>query len=283
MFVEREEVLDRQKKEKKDLRTKIIALKRSSGKKDKKKLQDDITQLENDLLAKHTKELSELSLDDPEPAEDPKEVEDESPAGQVQRISKAQKRRDKKEADAKRREEELLQAEEDNKNSTRNLESKAINAILKSRNLKLHSIKSDGDCLYNAVKHQLELAGISRSVESLRQTAADHIRANKDELICYMTSAKSDDPMSQEEFDEYCNQVEGTKAWGTQIEIQALSSSLKAVIEVLQSSGSPTISGSEFKQPHLIVTYHRHFFGLGEHYNSTRPVTASAEDDEEED
>lgn len=278
-----DEAIDRHKKEKKDLRTKIIALKRSSGKKDKKKLQDEITQMENDLVAKHAEELSQLTLSDPEVKDETiQDDESASEASQVQRISKAQKRRDKKEIDAKRREDELVQAEEDNKNSTRNLESRAINAILKSRSLKLHSIKSDGDCLYNAIKHQLELVGVMQSVESLRKTAADHIRANKDELICYMPSTKTpDDIMSQEEFDDYCNQVEKTKAWGSQIEIQAISNSIKVKIEVLQSSGSPTISGSEFKK-HLIVTYHRHFFGLGEHYNSTRPVTSGTEDEDDD-
>lgn len=272
---------DRQRQEKKDLRNKIIALKRSSGKKDKKKLQDEITQMENDLVAKHADELSKLSIIDVVTAEPEKEEESTDPAGQ--RISKAQKRRDKKEQDAKRREEELAQAEEDNKFSARNLETKAINTILKSRKLKLQSIKSDGDCMYNALKHQLELAGVNQSVESLRRSAADYIRANKSELICYMTSAKSDDIMSEEEFIEYCRQVEATKAWGSQIELQALSNSLKVKIEVLQASGTPTISGSEFKnRPHLIVTYHRHFFGLGEHYNSTRPLTDDADEDDNE-
>jgi OTU domain-containing protein 6 len=274
-------VIERHRQEKKEMRNKIIALKRSSGKKDKKKLQDEITQMENDMIARQTEEIAKLSINDenvPKPVE---EEESASTEPQAQRISKAQKRRDKKEQDAKRREEELLQAEEDNKNSARNLETKAINGILKARNLKLHSIKSDGDCLYNAIKHQLELSGINQSVESLRKTSADYIRRNRDEMICYMTSAKGDDIMSLDEFEEYCNQVEKTKAWGSQIEIQALSNSLKAKIEVLQSSGSPTISGSDFKLPHLIVTYHRHFFGLGEHYNSTRPITANAEEDEE--
>lgn len=279
-----EETIDRHKKEKKDLRTKIIALKRSSGKKDKKKLQDEITQMENEMIAKHTEELSQLTLNGSEVKEESSQADgSSSEASQVQRISKAQKRRDKKEIDAKRREEELVQAEEDNKNSTRNLESRAINAILKSRNLKLFSIKSDGDCLFNAIKHQLELAGVTQSVESLRKIAADHIRANKDELICYMPSAKTpDEIMSQDEFDDYCNQVEKTKAWGSQIEIQAISNCIKVRIEVLQSNGSPTISGSEFKSPHLVVTYHRHFFGLGEHYNSTRPITSAMEDEEDD-
>lgn len=211
-------------------------MKRTSAKKDKKKLEDEITQMENELIAKHADELAKLSINDDEPAEHDivKSEKDEKPE---MRISKAQKRREKKDQDAKRREEELAQAEIDNKNSARNLETKAINAILKSRKLKLNTIKSDGDCMYNALKHQLELAGESGTVEMLRKTAADYIRANKDELICYMTSAKSDDTMSEEEFLEYCRQVESTKAWGSQVEISALSNSLKLKIEVLQASG----------------------------------------------
>ena len=240
--------------------------------------------MENDLIAKHADELAKLSINSDEPAEPEKTdiVNPENSEKSEVRISKAQKRRDKKDQDAKRREEELAQAEIDNKNSARNLETRAINAILKSRKLKLNTIKSDGDCMYNALNHQLQLAGQPGTVEMLRKTAADYIRANKDELICYMTSIKSDDIMSEEEFLEYCRQVECTKAWGSQVEISALSSSLKLKIEVLQASGTPTISGSEFsKRPHLVVTYHRHFFGLGEHYNSTRPLVEGDEDEVE--
>lgn len=273
-----EDLEDRHRQEKKDLRSQIIALKRNSAKKDKKKLQDEITQMENDLIKRHVEEMAKLTINEPQVPAEP-ETHEQS---QTQRISKAQKRRDKKEQDAKRREEELAQAEEDNKNSARNLETKSINTILTGRKLKLHTIKSDGDCMFNALKHQLDLAGINESVESLRKTAADYIRANKDELICYMTSSKTDDMMSEEEFLEYCRQVECTKAWGSQLEISALSNSLKVKIEVLQASGSPTISGSELKnRPHLIVTYHRHFFGLGEHYNSTKPLVDGEEEEDE--
>ncbi|CRK89623.1 CLUMA_CG003235, isoform A [Clunio marinus] len=276
-----EEILDRHRAEKKDLRNKIINMKRTSGKKDKKKLQEEITQMENDMIARHTEELEKLKLDDSKEEGTSPQIPHQENIEVVQRISKAQKRRDKKEQDAKRREEELIQAEEDNKNSSRNLETKAINLILKARNLSLHTIKSDGDCLYNALKYQLEQVGINQTVESLRKIAADYIRANKDDIICYMTSSKSDDLMSQDEFNDYCNQVENTKAWGSQIEIQAISHSLKVIIEVLQSSGTPIITGSDFVgRPRLVVTYHRHFFGLGEHYNGTK-FASSNEDSEE--
>jgi OTU domain-containing protein 6 len=268
MSEEYDVIIERQRKEKKDLREKIIALKRSEkgSKKDKKKLQDEIAQMEKELIDKHAEELSKLKIEEDNPVEEVDEAS-KSDDGNA-RKSKAQRRRERKEQDNKRRESDIQQGEEANKTSARQLESKAINRILKSRNLVLYHIKSDGDCLYNAIRHQLEFYGIYHSVESLRKISADYIRANKDELIFYMPSSRGDDIMSQEEFDEYCDQVENTKAWGSQIEIQALSNSLKLKIEILQSEGRPTISGENSKI-HLIVTYHRHFYGLGEHYNST--------------
>lgn len=249
--------------------------------------------MEKDLVDRQAEELAKLKIDD-NPADDDQVVDDEQQSDVKSseedasvgiRKSKAQRRRERKEQEAKNRDTEIQQAEEENKTSERQLEIKAINKILKSRNLALHIIKSDGDCLYNSIRHQLELHNIQHTIESLRKISADYIRANKDELICYMPSSRGDDIMSQEEFDDYCNQVELTKAWGSQIEIQALSNALKLKIEVLQAQGRPTISGSDFPNaPHLIVTYHRHFYRLGEHYNSTlstsKPLNhqAAAED-----
>lgn len=237
-----------------------------------------LAQMEKDLVDRQAEELDKLKINDsPEPTSQSTEaaaiIEDEADVKSTEedgiaRKSKAQRRRERKEQEAKKREIEIQQAEEENKTSERQLEIKAINKILKSRTLGLYVIKSDGDCLYNSLRHQLELHNIFHTVESLRKIAADYIRANKDELICYMPSSRGDDIMSQEEFDDYCNQVENTKAWGSQIEIQALSNALKIKIEVLQAQGRPTISGADY-QPHLIVTYHRHFYRLGEHYNST--------------
>lgn len=186
------------------------------------------------------------------------------------------------EIDAKRREEDILLGEEENKNSNRNLEAKALNSILKKKTLSLHSITSDGDCLFNAIKHQLKLNGIVFEVHELRKLAADYIRANSQELSCYMTSSKTNDQMSSEEFEEYVYQLEKTKAWGSQIEIVALSNTLKVKIEVLQATGTPIIQGEhEFKnKPHLIITYHRFFYGLGEHYNSSKPFEESDPEDQ---
>jgi OTU domain-containing protein 6 len=228
--------------------------------------------MEKELVDRQAEELAKLKIDENDPEDNSEEQSDVKSQDDdaAARKSKAQRRRERKEQEAKKREIEILQGEEENKTSVRQLEVKAINKILKSRLLTLSIIKSDGDCLYNSIRHQLELHNMVYSVDTLRKIAADYIRANKDELICYMPSSKGDDIMSQEEFDDYCNQVENTKAWGSQIEIQALSNALKLKIEVLQAQGTSILQGADFPNaPHLIVTYHRHFYGLGEHYNST--------------
>lgn len=239
--------------------------------------------MEKELVERQAEELEKLKVvDNNDEVEEERSVsagtvvaeENEEEENGVARKSKAQRRRERKEQEAKKRDVEIQQAEEENKTSDRQLEIKAINKLLKSRNLALHIIKSDGDCLYNSIRHQLELHNIHHSIEELRKIAAEYIRANKDELICYMPSSRGDDIMSQAEFEDYCHQVESTKAWGSQIEIQALSNALKLKIEVLQAQGRPTISGTDFQNaPHLIVTYHRLFYRLGEHYNSTVRTT----------
>ncbi|XP_067635743.1 deubiquitinase OTUD6B-like [Eurosta solidaginis] len=191
-----------------------------------------------------------------------------------QRISKAQKRRDKKAREARQREEEILAAAEDAKFAPKATELRAIQTKLLERQLTLHNIPSDGDCLYNAVRHQLSQHGLANhSVQKLRNESANYIRTHKDTLICYMTNPKTGDLLTDDEFNKYCETLRTTPAWGGQIELKALSSILKVPIEVLQAEGPSTVQGAdEFAGPNLLITYHRHMYSLGEHYNSTLPI-----------
>ena len=68
-----------------------------------------------------------------------------------------------------------------------------------------------------------------------------------------------------------------------QIELRALTQFLHQPIEVLQAEGRPVLIGEEFAgvEPGLVVTYHRHYFGLGEHYNSTKPIEKEVEEEED--
>ena len=61
-----------------------------------------------------------------------------------------------------------------------------------------------------------------------------------------------------------------TPEWGGQVELLALSSILKRPIEVIQAEGAPVVVGEHFSSSRLLLTYHRHAYGLGEHYNSVQ-------------
>ncbi len=74
-------------------------------------------------------------------------------------------------------------------------------------------------------------------------------------------------------FERYCQSVEGTAAWGGQLELRALAHVLRRRICVF-SAHLPTVEmGEEYAAaggapPPLRVAYQQHAYGLGEHYNS---------------
>lgn len=284
-----DELTTKHRKEKKELQSQIQSLKKSAAKGDKKKrkeVQEEITRLELDLEKRHAEQLNEFQNErNSKPTNTSVETELNSVTNEFNtlttndldnqpKLSKAQKRRNKKASEQKQRDADILASEEANKNGPRMLEHCAIAEILKKRQLKLHSIASDGDCLYKAVAHQLELTGRGAfTVAELRNQTANYILDNKEHLIFYMTNSNTGENLTDDDFVKYCENVRDTPAWGGQIEIKALSSALRVPIEVLQASGPTTIQGSEYEGPNLVVTYHRLMYSLGEHYNSTRPLT----------
>ena len=70
-------------------------------------------------------------------------------------------------------------------------------------------------------------------------------------------------------FAAYCERVVSTHEWGGQIELQALVQILKAGIAVHEAGKQPVQMGEEFGGDAVIsLSYHRHAYSLGEHYNS---------------
>jgi len=55
---------------------------------------------------------------------------------------------------------------------------------------------------------------------------------------------------------------------------------LKCPIKIIQAIGPPTIQGEQFDGEPLILTYHRHLYRLGEHYNSTMTSDSLEQDDD---
>ncbi|XP_055842922.1 deubiquitinase OTUD6B [Episyrphus balteatus] len=293
-----DELNSKHRKEKKELQSQIQSLKKSAAKGDKKKrkeVQEEISRLELDLEKRQANQLNEFQNErnTTQPNEQATGIT-EAPVDEIAvqtvtndflslttndldnqpKLTKAQKRRNKKASEEKQREAEIQASEEENKNGPRMLEHCAIADILKKRQLKLFSIASDGDCLYKAVAHQMQLTGRNAfTVAELRQQTANYILANKEHLIFYMTNSNTGEILTDDDFINYCQNIRNTAAWGGQIEIKALSSALKVPIEVIQATGPSTIQGSEYDEPNLVVTYHRLMYSLGEHYNSTRPIT----------
>lgn len=284
----KDSVILQHRKERKDLQAKIQALKKeqkTATKDKKKKIAEEIVSLEINMDKKHELELNafkSLAISEKPPLIAASFVVVEPENVENNRVSKAQKRRDKKANEERERQADIAIQEELNKHGPRQQELKAIKKILKSRGLCVFPIQSDGDCLYSAILHQCLILGKGSyppNVASLRNATAEYLESNKTSVLPYMTNPDTDLGLSDAEFDVYLKTLRSTPAWGGQVEISALVHVIKVPIEVLQATGPPTITGTdEYTGPNVVITYHRHMFSLGAHYNSTRPMLATDEE-----
>ncbi|XP_047240526.1 deubiquitinase OTUD6B [Girardinichthys multiradiatus] len=277
-----EELLIKQhRKEKKDLQAKIQGMKNAVPKNDKKRrkqLTEEVAKLESDLSRKHEEELKQLKSADEEKVEEVvngvetlKVEGGEQEEAKQARVTKAQKRRDKKAAQEKERESRIAEAEVQNLQGVRHQEGLKLAQKLAQQHLQIKEISSDGHCMYRAIEDQLAQRlklGSNMSVKQLRSRTAEHMRNNADDFLPFLTNPDTGDMFTTVEFEKYCNDVEHTAAWGGQLELRALTKVLNLPIEVIQAD-SPTIRiGEEYDGEHLTLVYMRHAYGLGEHYNS---------------
>ena len=83
------------------------------------------------------------------------------------------------------------------------------------------------------------------------------------------------------EYQEYCDKVASVAGaeWGGQLEIRALCCALGRLVCVHSADSPVLIMGEEAADdatlPPLKLAYHRHYYALGEHYNSIVPKTES--------
>lgn len=129
--------------------------------------------------------------------------------------------------------------------------------------------------LNRALADQLQLfnPNSTEDCNSLRGLAADYLRSHPEEFCPFLGLELGD-----AEFETYCDNVASlTKAeWGGQLEIKALSAVLQRPI-LVYSANAPVLrmddSGGQGDSTPLSVTYHKHYYTLGEHYNSVMPVS----------
>uniref|UniRef100_G1KBP2 ubiquitinyl hydrolase 1 n=1 Tax=Anolis carolinensis TaxID=28377 RepID=G1KBP2_ANOCA len=255
---------------------KIQGMKNTVPKNDKKRrkqLLEDVAKLEAEMEQKHKEELNNLKELSPEQNKEYSATINMSRlelggTDQIQptRISKAQKRRDKKAALEKEREERIAEAEIENLTGARHLESQKLAHILAARQLEIKQIPSDGHCMYRAVEDQLREQSNSWTVPALRSRTAEYMESHADDFLPFLTNPNTGDLYSRGRYI-----ISITNCYFI-LQLRALSHILQTPIEVVQMDSPPIVVGEEYNGKPLILVYMRHAYGLGEHYNSVKPL-----------
>ncbi|XP_070574047.1 deubiquitinase OTUD6B-like [Ptychodera flava] len=287
-----ERLAQEHRKERKELQAKIQGMKHAVPKGDKKKKKEvtaEIAKLEAELEQKHEQEIKELkesAVSDTTESDIVSEVNNLTIAATdkvPQKKSKAQKRKEKKAAKEKEKEQRIAEEEANNIYSARNIEARKLKEILLQRGLGIKEISSDGHCLYNAVQDQLERHGVQTSLESLRKQTSEYMLKHADEFLPFLIDSNTGDLLTHDQYVKYCSDIANTAAWAGHHEIKALSQIFEHCIEIIQADGPLLTIGEDFSEtnPQIILSYHRHAYGLGEHYNSVIPRELTENSDEE--
>lgn len=132
--------------------------------------------------------------------------------------------------------------------------------------------------MYYAISDQLDrkLTTI-KTCEQLREACSRYMLAHQDDFIPYLEDVDFDEV----KYRDYCERICDPTNWGGQLELKALSDALDVVIEVVQAEGGELLigAGQSNEDKRLVITYHRHMYGAGEHYNSTEPKRPVNEDE----
>ncbi|EPS65075.1 hypothetical protein M569_09704 [Genlisea aurea] len=291
----REEMLSRHRKEIVDLQNKEIALKKAAArgskaeqKANKKQVDEEIQQSSTKLRERHSAELASLGYCSTSTAGEQTDnlvnaiagmsVSNPTTADHHAKPSKGLKRREKR-AQQEAAREQRIQTEQSQIVSDRSIENEKLEMKLKPLGLTVNEIKPDGHCLYKAVEDQLALhsgGSAPYTVQDLRHMAAAYMRDHASDFLPFFLSDDGEDGESTaaERFEDYCRDVESTAAWGGQLELGAISRRLKKHIVIFSGSFPDVEMGKEYENAStsIMLSYHRHAFGLGEHYNSVVPA-----------
>ncbi|PIA61603.1 hypothetical protein AQUCO_00300843v1 [Aquilegia coerulea] len=295
----REEVLSRHRKEITQLQHKEVALKKAAAKGSKaeqkakkKQVEDEISKLSSKLREKHAEELASLGYCNSN-GNEKKDLDvlvkaivgvSVNSQGDSSKPSKSVKRREKR-AQQEAAREQRIQEEQSTMVSDGMIENEKLERKLEPLGLVVREIKPDGHCLYRAIEDQLAVFSGGSSPYSfleLRNMVASYMREHQSDFLPFFLSENNisvdSDNASAEIFEDYCREVESTAAWGGQLELGALTHCLRKHIVVLSGSFPDVEMGKEYKvedrgptNASIMLSYHKHAFGLGEHYNSVIP------------
>ncbi|KAI3980062.1 hypothetical protein MKX01_042716 [Papaver californicum] len=293
----REEMLSRHRKEITELQHKEVGMKKAAAKGSKaeqkakkKQVEDEISRLSTKLKEKHAEELASLGYSNTDGKEKTNldtlvkaiagvSVNNQSDSSKPSKSVKRREKRAQQEADREQR----IQEEQSNIVSNRMVEDEKLDKRVEPLGLVVNEIKPDGHCLYRAVEDQLAnfYGGSSPySYQKLREMVASYMRQHETDFLPFFLSdnnIENDlDNSPSEIFENYCKEVESTAAWGGQLELGALTHCLRKHIVIYSGSFPDVEMGKEYKSNNgtsssnlsVLLSYHKHAFGLGEHYNS---------------
>ncbi|KAL7487769.1 hypothetical protein ACHAW6_013341 [Cyclotella cf. meneghiniana] len=176
--------------------------------------------------------------------------------------------------------------------SPRILEMEALTRqYLAPNKLRIQEVQADGNCLYRAVGAQAMRLGIKSDLadgnegyKKIRELCASILMKEREEFEPF-AELDHDPHHTASTYEEYVEHVRSTSTWGGQLELRALSHGLQCPIVVFSAEGPPLTMGKEYssrghdcsdggweKKKAILVSFHRHYYALGEHYNSVVPV-----------
>jgi OTU domain-containing protein 6 len=280
---------EKAKVQEKELNLKKAAAKGSKAeqKLKKKQVEEEIFRLSSELEAKQSRELASLGYTSSTTSEDKKSnldnlvkaiagVSCSAPQAESSKQSKSARRRGKRAKEELARE-QRIQEEQDNLVSDRMVENENLAKKLEPLGFMINEIKPDGHCLYRAVENQLSVYNNGTApynYQKLREMVAKYMRENAADFLPFFLS----EGKAESDFEKYCDEVGSTAIWGGQLELGALTHVLKKHIVVYSGSFPDVEMGKEYKSgdgqhnPSVLLSYHRHAYGLGEHYNSVVPL-----------
>jgi OTU domain-containing protein 6 len=76
--------------------------------------------------------------------------------------------------------------------------------------------------LYCAVDDQLKLHGdVGLGIEKLRQMTSQYLKEHRSDFLPFLSSTDTGDLLNDEQYEEYCNEVANTSAWGGEVEVSS--------------------------------------------------------------
>lgn len=232
--------------------------------KGKKQARAQAELLESQLVEKQRKELGHSR---------PVVVQEQSTNG-IPKVSRAERRLAAKLAKSA----SIRAAAEDEAGSMvdhRKLELGAIEAIIETHRLRLVDVPADGNCMFRAIA--LQCSG-DRDHLGLRESAVELMRSQPEVFANgVLENHLGELVLGEQSLNSYCDSMKDTSKalWGGEGELVALSTLLHRPINVFSmDSAVPTRIESLgcAEQECINLSYHKHYYSLGNHYNALLPL-----------